>query len=155
MEATGEWAKNNLLGDLDSVAIAVRSMDTTWRPVAGPGSSLKTQPLDIIAQPGQALYKRLCAGCHTVGKGDRVGPDLAGIVGRRDGAWLTSFLVNPEKMRRERDPIALALTAKYPHVRMPGFGLSKGDSVGPLTYVARLEGQQGNRVSARWNRSCG
>ncbi len=142
---TGEWAKNNVLGDLDSVAVAVRSMDPTWRPAVGPGSSLKTQPLEIVAQPGQALYKRLCAGCHTVGKGDRVGPDLAGIVGRRDSAWLTGFLANPEKMRREGDPIALALTAKYPHVRMPGFGLSKADSSDLLTYVARLEGQQGNR----------
>jgi protein SCO1/2 len=142
---TGEWAKNNLMSDLDSVAVAVRSMDPNWRPTVGAENEAKTRPLDVVAQPGQALYRRLCAGCHTVGKGDRAGPDLAGIIGRRDGVWLTAFLANPEKMRRERDPIAVALAAKYPHVRMPAFGLSKEDTSDLLTYVAGLESQQGNR----------
>ena len=30
--ATGEWARNNVLGDLDSLALTVRSMDPKWRP---------------------------------------------------------------------------------------------------------------------------
>jgi protein SCO1/2 len=143
---TGEWARNNLLNDLDGLALTVRSMDSAFRPVTGPGrGTLSVQPLDTIAKPGQALYARLCAGCHTVGKGDRVGPDLAGIAGRRDVGWLTSFIASPEKMRREGDSVAQALAAKFPHVRMPAFGLSKTDTVDLLTYVAGLESQQGNQ----------
>ena len=30
--ATGEWARNNVLGDLDSLALTVRGMDPKWRP---------------------------------------------------------------------------------------------------------------------------
>ena len=33
--ATGEWARNNALGDLDSLALTVRGMDPKWRPQAG------------------------------------------------------------------------------------------------------------------------
>lgn len=144
---TGEWAKNNVLGDLDSVAIAVRSMDPNWRHPAGAASNrVKPTPLDIAGQPGQALYTRLCAGCHTVGMGDRVGPDLAGITGRRDSAWLANFITNPDRMRRNGDAVALALAAKYPTVRMPALGFSKSDVSDLLSYVARLETDQARRL---------
>jgi protein SCO1/2 len=146
--ATGEWARNNVLGDLDSLAVAVRRMDPNWRPHAGVVSTgPKVLTFDLSAQPGQALYKRLCAGCHTVGKGDRVGPDLAGVIGRRDSAWLTSFISDPEKMRSQGDPIAIALTAKYPNVRMPALGISKADAADLLSYVARLETEPAKRLN--------
>jgi protein SCO1/2 len=101
---------------------------------------------DFASQPGQALYKRLCAGCHTVGRGDRVGPDLAGALGRRDRDWLVSFIANPEKMRREKDPIALGLVAKFPTVRMPALGISDSDAGDLLAYIAHLEAQHAKRM---------
>ena len=36
--ATGAWARNNVLGDLDSLALTVRGMDPKWRPGAGRSS---------------------------------------------------------------------------------------------------------------------
>ena len=141
---TGEWARNNVLGDLDSVAFTIRSMDPQWRPGAarvGP----KALPVDFAAAPGRALYKRMCAGCHTVGGGDRVGPDLAGIMGQRDSAWLKRFIADPDKMRLQKDPVALALAAKYPAVRMPTLGVSETDAADLLTYVAHMETQRAKR----------
>jgi cytochrome oxidase Cu insertion factor (SCO1/SenC/PrrC family) len=32
--ATGEWARNNVLGNLNSLAITVRGMDPKWRPTS-------------------------------------------------------------------------------------------------------------------------
>ena len=101
---------------------------------------------DFAAQPGQALYKRLCAGCHTVGRGDRVGPDLAGVMALRDRDWLTSFISDPEKMRVQKDPIALALAAKFPAVRMPAMGVSATDAADLLSYIAHLETQHAKRA---------
>ena len=43
-------------------------------------------------QPGQVLFKKMCAPCHTIGGGDHVGPDLRGVADRRDLAWLTDFM---------------------------------------------------------------
>jgi cytochrome oxidase Cu insertion factor (SCO1/SenC/PrrC family) len=131
---TGEWARNNVMGDLTSLALTVRSMDPAWRP--GPGLS-RTPPkvLELGARPGQALFKRLCAGCHTVGKGDRVGPDLEGVTLRRDPDWLVKFIANPEKLRRQRDPTALALVRRYPTVRMPAFGISENDAQDLIAFL--------------------
>ena len=33
----------------------------------------------MSSEPGQALFKTMCAPCHTIGFGDRVGPDLRGV----------------------------------------------------------------------------
>ena len=113
--ATGAWARNNVLGDMDSLSLTVRSMDPKWRPQAGVAcADPKPLNFDFASQPGQALYKRLCAGCHTVGSGDRVRPDLAGVMALRDRAWLVSFISDPERMRVGKDPLALALAAKFP-----------------------------------------
>jgi protein SCO1/2 len=145
--ATGEWARNNVLGDLDSLAFTVRSMDPKWRPPEGARRvTPKAVTVDFAARPGQALYKRLCAGCHTVGQGDRVGPDLAGIAGRREREWLVRFISDPERMRRQKDPAALELVARFPTVRMPPMGVSGNDVGDLLAYVAHLEGQGANQA---------
>jgi protein SCO1/2 len=143
---TGEWARNSALGDLDSLALAVRGMDPKWRAAGG---AARTNPkivrFDLASQPGQALYRRLCAGCHTVGRGDRVGPDLAGSLGRRERAWLVSYISDPEKMRARQDPVALALAAKFPAVRMPAMGVSDADATDLLAYIAHLEARHAKR----------
>jgi len=87
-------------------------------------------------QPGQVLFKKLCAPCHTVGVGDRVGPDLRGITNRRDQTWLSSFIQSPAKLRARQDPDALALAAEYPAVRMPALGLSQNDAADLVSYLA-------------------
>jgi protein SCO1/2 len=139
--ATGEWARNTVLGDIQSLAFAVRGMDPRWRP---PGLSRGPAAIkvDLTTRPGQAMYTRLCAGCHTVGKGDRVGPDLAGILGRRDRDWLMRFIADPESLRRQKDPIAMGLVARFPTVRMPAMSIPQKDAADLLAYVVHLEGER-------------
>jgi protein SCO1 len=147
--ATGGWARNNLLGDIGNLATAVRSMDPKWRPPTGVGRAPHIVTLslaDLAARPGGALYRRLCAGCHTVGKGDKVGPDLAGIAERRDRDWLVRFISNPEKLRLQKDPIALGLVASFPTVRMPPMGVTPNDAGDLLAYIVHLETQQARRA---------
>jgi protein SCO1 len=145
--ATGEWARNSVLGDLDILALTVRGMDPNWLPDAGV-ARMTPKPLhvDLASRPGQALYKRLCAGCHTVGRGDRVGPDLAGLAGRRDRAWLVSYISDPEKMRGRKDATALGLAARFPAVRMPALGVSEVDAGDLLAYITHLETQHLKRL---------
>jgi protein SCO1/2 len=144
--ATGEWARNSVLGDLDILALTVRGMDPKWRANASV-ARMTPKPLrfDLASRPGQALYKRLCAGCHTVGRGDRVGPDLAGVTGRRDRAWLVSYISNPERMRARKDAVALGLAAKFPAVRMPALGVAEADAGDLLAYITHLETQHRKR----------
>src|SRR5262249_58957552 len=84
---------------------------------------------------GEALFRKICAPCHTIGVGDRVGPDLRGVTQRRDHAWLSSYIRNPARLRAQQDPAALELAAKFPAVRMPVVGLAEVHATDLLTYL--------------------
>jgi protein SCO1/2 len=64
-----------------------------------------------------------------------MGPDLLGVTARRDRAWLTRYIMAPDKLLAERDPIALALFEKYQYTRMPNLRLSPGEVAAVLSYV--------------------
>jgi len=156
-DATGDWQRDNVFNDLDRVVTAIRAMDPKWREqVRTPtkeNAAMRLIPLS--GPPGQALFVRLCAGCHTVGKGDKVGPDLNGVTDRHGRAWISNYIRDPEKMLAQKDPDALALVAKYPNVRMPKMGLSENDAADLLSYVelqiyrlrASQSGSQGTSAS--------
>jgi cytochrome oxidase Cu insertion factor (SCO1/SenC/PrrC family)/mono/diheme cytochrome c family protein len=135
-DATGEWARDNVLGDIDRVVMSIRAMDPKWRDQvrAVPHNEASNTGLALGNQPGQAMFKKICAPCHTIGVGDRVGPDLRGITARRERTWLASYIQNPGKMRAQKDPLALALAAKYP-VRMPAMGIAEQDAADLISYV--------------------
>ena len=58
--------------------------------VLGSGSALAQ------ADEGDALFQEKCSGCHTIGGGALVGPDLDGVIDRRGGADATqAFIVDP------------------------------------------------------------
>src|SRR5262249_38115474 len=86
-------------------------------------------------QAGGLLFKRICAPCHTIGVGDRVGPDLRDVTARRDRAWLTNFIRNPKRMFADKDPIALPMAEKFPGVRMTVLGISNSDAAELLSYL--------------------
>ena len=145
--ATGEWQRENALGDLDHFVGAVKAMQSNWgiADVAAAGASPSPTSAKAVPyetgyvmegrQAGSAMFAKLCAGCHTVGKGDRVGPDLDGLTRRRSRAWISEFLIDPIKMRARQDPIALALVAKFPGVRMPYLQIHASDATDLIAYV--------------------
>jgi cytochrome oxidase Cu insertion factor (SCO1/SenC/PrrC family)/cytochrome c2 len=136
-DTTGEWARDSVFGDIDRLVMTIRAMDPRWRDqVRVPGTSqVSNAGIAMSDQPGQALFKKICAPCHTIGVGDRVGPDLRGVSARRDRAWLASFIRNPKTKHAAKDPIALALAARFPGVRMPALGISDVDAVDLIAYL--------------------
>src|SRR4051794_38815227 len=147
-DATGEWQKDSVFGDLDRLAMTVRSLDPKWRDEVRPPQAMASEAARAMSsQPGQALFKKMCAPCHTIGVGDRVGPDLRGVTSRRDQPWLEAFIRNPAQLRAKHDLAALALAAKYPAVRMPALGLAQADAADLVSYLAtetaRLDGAKG------------
>lgn len=141
-DATGEWARNTPFGDIESLALAVLDLDPEWRarvriPPAEYLTAESYAHLQISSEPGQALFKKLCSACHTVGVGDRAGPDLLGVTERRPLDWLVRFLRDPQAMRRNRDPVALDLVGRFPGARMPSFGLSENDAADLIAYLEK------------------
>ncbi len=85
---------------------------------------------------GERLF--LCAGClscHTVGKGRLIGPDLAGVTGRRPREWLRRWLFDPPRMLQ--DEAIKAEFKDYP-VPMPNLNLSEADIELLLEYLYAL-----------------
>jgi protein SCO1 len=149
----GQWQRDNLFGDLDRLVMTIHGFNPKWRDEARsvPDSTAGNTVVPLSNQPGQALFKRLCAPCHTIGVGDRVGPDLRGITQHRDHAWLSSYIRNPAKLRAQKDPIALALAEKFPAVRMPALRLEDVDAEDLINYLetqnARLEAAEASSPS--------
>jgi hypothetical protein len=102
-----------------------------------PTVSYAEAPTKLTLDPGQYTFKNHCAACHTIGRGDHLGPDLHGVATTRDREWLTRFIIAPEKMRASGDPIALALRAKYQQVVMPSLVLGPGDAAVLIDYIDR------------------
>src|SRR5215475_681951 len=137
-DAIGDWQRASIFGDLDSLVVSIRQMNPVWLNEVHPPQH---EELDVNRyimsndQAGQILFKRICAPCHTIGVGDRVGPDLRDVTARRDRTWLTNFIRNPKKMFADKDPIVLAMAEKFPGVRMPVLGISDSDAEELLAYL--------------------
>jgi mono/diheme cytochrome c family protein len=88
------------------------------------------------AKVGQKLFNsRGCFGCHTIGKGKLAGPDLAGILDRRDTDWLSRWLSNTAEML-DSDPTAKELLKEYKGFRMPNVKLTATEIDAVLNYIA-------------------
>jgi protein SCO1 len=137
-DAAGDWQRDSAFGDVDQLVMTIRTMDPKWHgPVGAAQNDLAggDSYYALSDQPGQALFKKMCAPCHTIGGGDHVGPDLRGVADRRDRAWLVDFIINPTKALARKDPDALALAARFPGVRMPLMGLGATDAADLIAYL--------------------
>lgn len=85
-------------------------------------------------QKDAALFQAKCAKCHTVGRGDRVGPDLKGLSDRREKAWVVGFITKTESYLNN-DPEAKKLLARFNGVRMEATNLSEAQAEGLLNYI--------------------
>lgn len=75
------------------------------------------------AEQGSQLFEQMCVACHSVGGGDRVGPDLAGVTQRRDDAWLKRMIGEPDALIAAGDPVVTQLVKRYNNIVMPRLGL--------------------------------
>jgi protein SCO1/2 len=103
-------------------------------PPEGPARTY-AQARELSMSRGEYLFTTRCAACHTIGRGDGVGPDLLGVVTARDRSWLERFIRFPDRMLAEGDPIASALYAKYNRVQMPNLLLGPEDAAAILGYL--------------------
>jgi len=83
----------------------------------------------VISQ-GQSLFGDNCTQCHAIGS-KVVGPDLKGVLSRKDAAWVKSFITNSQKMIKGGDKYAVKLYEEYGKTEMPShqFGDDELDAI--------------------------
>ncbi len=84
---------------------------------------------------GAALFKEKCTACHTIGSGVLVGPDLQGVTKLRDRAWLSQWILAPDKVLASGDPIATQLLQQFNNIPMPNLGLTPEQVDALITFL--------------------
>lgn len=123
-EATGRWMKRSPYDNPHILAGLLMDSLHNWKVPRAAGRSYATAEKLPAFTRGEYLFRTRCNACHTIGQGDGVGPDLIGIVEKRDPDWLARWLMEPDAMIAEEDPIALQILAEYGDVRMPNLRLT-------------------------------
>ena len=126
-EATGQWMRNSALDNPKFLARTIGDWLNSWQTARKAAKSYADVPA-FTFDPGEYIFRNHCGACHTIGHGDRLGPDLAGVTATRDREWLARFIIAPDKMLAAGDPIAQALLAKYKQVLMPNLALGADDA---------------------------
>lgn len=132
-EPTGQWQKHSALDSPRFLASRISSF-MGWKETEPAKSYAEAKPL-TLQEKRQYLFQSKCGACHTIGQGDKVGPDLAGVTVRRERAWLARYIRVPDEVLAAGDPVATGLFKKYKEVRMPNLGLNPDEVTDLLSYL--------------------
>lgn len=84
---------------------------------------------------GEETFKSVCAACHTIKMGRKVGPDLSGVYSIRKNEWLTQFIRSSQKFIKSGDTAAIAIYEEYNKIPMPDNQLSDEQILGVIEYI--------------------
>lgn len=102
--------------------------------IFGAASLAQASGLPQNASPGQQIFQQKCTGCHSIGAGKLVGPDLKDVALRQDAAWLQKFISDPAALIASGDATATQLQAQY-GMTMPTLGLTPVDVQQVIDYL--------------------
>ncbi|HLK53974.1 MAG TPA: SCO family protein [Candidatus Angelobacter sp.] len=134
-EPGGQWINNSATDNPRFITNMIEGWLDNWKHVQsaklakGESTAVNYEAVPHIdlSNRGRYIFGSQCAACHTIGHGDKIGPDLFGVASVRETEWLRRFITEPDKVIAEKDPIAVALYKKYQQVNMPNTRLTKED----------------------------
>jgi protein SCO1/2 len=147
-EATGLWMRNSALDNTRFLALKIQQMTGYGSPSLEIEKNNATGA-KLNIDKGQYLFATRCAACHTIGNGDKVGPDLLGVTNVRDRGWLVNIIADSNKLIEENEPIATALFQKYKGIRMPKLNLPEADVNTLIEYMKMQTAGSNNAEKAR------
>jgi cytochrome c2 len=112
---------------------------TTAAAIVAVGITLSSPASAQDTRSGEQIFSTICVACHTVGQGQRVGPDLAGVHERHSEEWMIEFIRSSQTVIKSGDPEAVALAAGFPGLIMPDNILSDDQIRSVLDHLRELE----------------
>lgn len=99
---------------------------------------------------GKEMFAGNCKACHSIGGGDIVGPDLAGLTERRETDWIKRFINQSQDMVKEGDEQAVEVFNKYNKIAMPPHDFSDEELDELISYMEEtgLEAQAAKEKEA-------
>jgi len=142
-QSTGQWMRVSPHENPFILATQLGSWLHNWKMPPKDQRNYADAPKVRNISAGETLYRTRCAACHKIGgeaaagSPDQhpIGPDLFNISKRRGHLWLVRWLMEPDKVLAEKDPLAMELLARYNNLPMPNMRLDKKDTQALLDYV--------------------
>jgi cytochrome c2 len=101
----------------------------------GGSSVAQAQGMAAEVERGKSLWlSKSCDACHSIGGGNRAGPDLKGVTQRRTKDWLRKWLHDPDEMRAT-DPLAQQIYKEAKRTKMWNPHLSDADIESLIAYI--------------------
>ncbi|MEE9573613.1 MAG: cytochrome c [Candidatus Neomarinimicrobiota bacterium] len=126
--------------------IATNKLTTTEENTADPMANIGIGPISnvdlspeidqILVVSGKEIYDLKCTACHKATE-KFIGPAPAGIMERRNPAWIMNMILNPVEMTL-KDPVARALLIEYNGAPMANQSLTEEEARAILEYFRIL-----------------
>ena len=128
-DATNTWIRANALDNPSFQARMIGEFLDDFKHTNVKADQAKNTGNGTIPNFDKARYifVRDCGACHTVGGGDKIGPDLLGITKAREHDWLVRMIQHPQELLASGDPIVTALLKKYNNVPMPNLSVNNDE----------------------------
>lgn len=143
---TGQWMRNSAVDNPRFLATIIGGMLDSWRSQRPTQSYAQASALSM--SKGEYLFSTRCTACHTIGRGDGIGPDLLGVTRMRERAWLARFIQFPDQVLAEGDPIAKELHEKYKQINMPNLRLGPEDVAALLQHLDEKDAAVDRKTAA-------
>ncbi|WP_422418651.1 SCO family protein [Pseudomonas sp. GZD-222] len=154
-QATGRWMKASPFENPWILADQLANSLQNWKTPSVEESYAQAPDIRPPSS-GEELFRTRCAACHSVGPQDgqgigmrNVGPDLLGVTERRDRAWLSRWIREPDRMLAEREALAVELYEQFNRVAMPNLRLNHEDAERVLEFLQQETLRQGALEQAR------
>ena len=109
---------HTLFATAAAAALALAAAPASAEEPAFVAPKIKVSSAKADIAKGQEMFAaKGCVSCHKVGGGKLVGPDLQGVLTRRDQAWVSKMILRPDLMLAS-DAEAKKLLTQY-FVPMP------------------------------------
>jgi len=139
-EPGGQWMRNAATDNPRFLSNMIGNWLNGWassKPMDNTNVNYEKASQIDLSDKGRYIFASQCAACHTIGHGDKIGPDLLGVTNVRDRVWLERFITTPDKVLAEKDPIAMALFKKYKEVNMPNLKMADIDLKNLMDFLER------------------
>ncbi|MDD2046740.1 SCO family protein [Pseudomonas putida] len=148
-QTTGRWMKASPFENPWILADQLANSLQNWKTPSAEQSYAQAPDIRPPSS-GEELFRTRCAACHSLGPEDgqgigmrSVGPDLLGVTQRRERAWLSRWIREPDRMLAERDALAVALYQQFNRVAMPNLRLNQQDADNLLEFLQQETERQG------------
>ncbi len=138
-QKTGRWQKSGPFENPYVLAKQLGEWLHNWSLPRKNENDYAGAPKIRNVSDGEVVFRTRCASCHAIGGTNtqlaRLGPNLFGVLDRREHNWLSRWLTEPDAMLAEKDPIAIQMFEAYNKVAMPNMRLDAQQVADVLQYL--------------------